>query len=747
MDPVSVLSIASAAGNLAFKCGTIVQTLHCLIERYRQAKLSILSVIQDCRTVELAWSRIERWAANNLDGLDDYEELGERLQMSIYAGQLFMAELEKDLASLKPTPKYSTLRRRTKILWNDALLREHQDRIQRQVCALTLLLEVIQLPSGSDRAEMLSIREPVFQSVEESVRSIVPTRLSHCSDDAASVHSIESCELGYAPLAFENDPFTSYVYKRNFRVTQLPVHQVQRKSTIRHAKASIETSVTYNNDMTAHSGTKQDVDIETDLSSTANGSVITRDSTEDIRHIQNRSSDESTNGPSSIYFDMNDTFDDDQWGLSEATNAEATSFTDVQLPVTDVPSHIAVMSFEAGPAELQLARVVLDIERKSISKNAKLAVDPAPTQGAATSEHDTSAMRVDSGDLLVRPGIYTSATSQSVELFSQMRQGDPSAAVVLVKDETWCNMLSRPVHTIACPDVALMLESLYNHERSLFGVVMQVLGLMRGSKFMVDLADGLLKSKTRISAAEDAMSLNGAAVQTCWTQSIRDDPTIAHAAAFRDLAASTGIVECVPTALQLACMAKKASVVEYLLSLGQPLVPLKWTVHPFILATKRRCKPILELFFELAKDSVSALIRDLALAMVVNQDCALSEDWLDANQNDNKRVGADVNIITLLLNNGASPNKKDQNGVSVLSMAIKAAYSQNPFSLQIVDILLRRGARCEQREQQLMAKGPPRVSELLVRHRRLINQQESRKAFWSSQSSQLPFSASTLSSR
>jgi hypothetical protein len=145
MDPVTILSIAAAAGSLAFKCGTIVQTLYALRDRFRQAELTILSVIQDCRTIELAWSQIQKWAANNLDVDDEHNKLAERLQLSIYSGQLFMAELEKDLASLENIPKHSTLRRRTKIVWNESMLRVHQDRIQRQTCALTLLLEVIQL--------------------------------------------------------------------------------------------------------------------------------------------------------------------------------------------------------------------------------------------------------------------------------------------------------------------------------------------------------------------------------------------------------------------------------------------------------------------------------------------------------------------------------------------------------------------------------------------------------------------------
>lgn len=144
MDPVSLLSIATAAGSLAFKCGAIVRTLHCLRDRYKQAELTILSVMEDCRTIELAWSRIEKWAAHSLD-VDEQYELAERLQLSIYSGQLFIAELEKELAALECTPKYSTLRRRTKIVWNESMLRVHQDRIQRQICSLTLLLELIQL--------------------------------------------------------------------------------------------------------------------------------------------------------------------------------------------------------------------------------------------------------------------------------------------------------------------------------------------------------------------------------------------------------------------------------------------------------------------------------------------------------------------------------------------------------------------------------------------------------------------------
>lgn len=145
MDPVSVFAIVSAAGNLAFKSGKVVQTLYELAEKYKQAEVTILSIIQECRTIELAWTRIERWAENGLDDYHDYEQLAERLQLSLYSGQLVMNELEKDLAALQTSPQFSKFRRKAKIVWNDRLLQDHQNRIRGQVCAMLLLLEVIQL--------------------------------------------------------------------------------------------------------------------------------------------------------------------------------------------------------------------------------------------------------------------------------------------------------------------------------------------------------------------------------------------------------------------------------------------------------------------------------------------------------------------------------------------------------------------------------------------------------------------------
>lgn len=53
----------------------------------------------------------------------------------------------------------------------------------------------------------------------------------------------------------------------------------------------------------------------------------------------------------------------------------------------------------------------------------------------------------------------------------------------------------------------------------------------------------------------------------------------------------------------------------------------------------------------------------------------------------------------------------------MLGIAIKAAYSSNPLSVQIVDMLLQNGADFGHEELRLMEKGPQELSPILERQR------------------------------
>ncbi|KAF2111029.1 hypothetical protein BDV96DRAFT_650631 [Lophiotrema nucula] len=221
MDPASVVGLVAACASLAKTTAGIAKSLNGLRETYKSAELSILSIAEECGTIELAWRQIQRWANANLAAIDDCESIAEQLQRSIYCGELVMAALEEELS--KATASTSRIARGLKMAWNDKSLAEHQMRIRGQVTSLQLLLQVISLPKREDRSEMLSVKQFVFKEIEESARSIVPSRLSsrfsYVSSDDASITTAKSVALKYKPFSFDNDLFTSFVYKRNYRVT------------------------------------------------------------------------------------------------------------------------------------------------------------------------------------------------------------------------------------------------------------------------------------------------------------------------------------------------------------------------------------------------------------------------------------------------------------------------------------------------------------------------------------------------
>ncbi|OAL07158.1 hypothetical protein IQ06DRAFT_299809 [Phaeosphaeriaceae sp. SRC1lsM3a] len=217
MDPASIIGLVAACASLTKQCASVVKSLHGLIETYKSAELIILSVVTECETIQFAWCRIESWAQEQLHHIDDFEDVGARLQKSIYCGELVMSALEEELLSI--TSRSGSVGRGVGITWNNSVLNEHQHRIRGQVAALQLLLQVLNLPRKEDRIEVLSVKESVFSESDESALSIVPSdrstrfsldgnRLSIISDDG---------DIQYIRFSFEDALFTSHVYKRNYR--------------------------------------------------------------------------------------------------------------------------------------------------------------------------------------------------------------------------------------------------------------------------------------------------------------------------------------------------------------------------------------------------------------------------------------------------------------------------------------------------------------------------------------------------
>jgi len=143
MDPASIISLVAACGSLAKHCAGVTKALHSLAETLKHAELALLSICEECSTIQFAWRKIEKWAIDNLHHVDDSEELGERLQRSVYCGELVMSALQEEILTVQSNTQ--SFQRGINLAWNKSVFIEHQTRLRGQVAALQLLLQVLSL--------------------------------------------------------------------------------------------------------------------------------------------------------------------------------------------------------------------------------------------------------------------------------------------------------------------------------------------------------------------------------------------------------------------------------------------------------------------------------------------------------------------------------------------------------------------------------------------------------------------------
>ena len=213
-DPISVISLVEWSIGLVLQCGTVAKTLSDMIAKFKHAEVAITSMIQEVETIQFAWNRIKEWSEEHAEAATD-SSFVQRLEKSLRCGALVLSALEQDLAD------NASFVLRSKMAWNERAFLDHQHRVRGQVQAMTLMLQVSQLSTSKAQTKLLDKKEKVLRASDESAYSIVPSRTSsHMSVSTRSrdsVSSIESKELVYYPLSFEDDLFTARVYKRNYR--------------------------------------------------------------------------------------------------------------------------------------------------------------------------------------------------------------------------------------------------------------------------------------------------------------------------------------------------------------------------------------------------------------------------------------------------------------------------------------------------------------------------------------------------
>jgi len=214
-DPLSIVSVIEGSLSLILQCGNVVKTLNDIAGKYKHAKLSILSMVQEVNTIELAWSRIRGWAQNHADNTSD-TELFERLDRSLECGTLVMSALQQDLSEY--TTAAMGFKLRSRAAWNEQALQDHPHRIRGQAIAMSLLLQVLELPIPKDRSGLLRTMASLLRTSDESAYSIAPSlassRMSMSKDGTSSCISNARSDMNFRRLTCEDDLIVAKVYKR-----------------------------------------------------------------------------------------------------------------------------------------------------------------------------------------------------------------------------------------------------------------------------------------------------------------------------------------------------------------------------------------------------------------------------------------------------------------------------------------------------------------------------------------------------
>lgn len=148
MDPTSILGLISTAGTIASTITGTIKDLSDLRATYIDSNVRIRLLIKELSTIKSSLTQINDWA-HFLDETQNQVELKEALQVALDGVELAMGALAEEVRSLvqDTSPRSQVelgFRAKTKYAWNEANMKEHENRLRAQVSALQLLLQAAQ---------------------------------------------------------------------------------------------------------------------------------------------------------------------------------------------------------------------------------------------------------------------------------------------------------------------------------------------------------------------------------------------------------------------------------------------------------------------------------------------------------------------------------------------------------------------------------------------------------------------------
>jgi ankyrin repeat protein len=164
MDPLSIIGGFAATAQIAGGIVQMIKNLNDARGRFNAADTTIKLLVAELLAVKAAVSQIEDWAKYNSAESVMPSELVEAFKVSFEACHLAMEILAEEVAALVSRNPFLT---KAKVAWNEALMREHADRLRSQVSALQLLVHALQCHNSRQQKDLLE--RPTSRSIIQQV--------------------------------------------------------------------------------------------------------------------------------------------------------------------------------------------------------------------------------------------------------------------------------------------------------------------------------------------------------------------------------------------------------------------------------------------------------------------------------------------------------------------------------------------------------------------------------------------------
>lgn len=211
MDPMSVLALVNTCVSITIRIGTITKQLWTLKEKYKHVERKVVLFESQLAALSATATGLSEW----LGGPVTYDEpIRKELKRSLESCDTVVQVIMEYLAKAQAQSNKMTLWNKTRFLRDEGTILEYEGMLRGQVQALSLLLQILTLPSQTEQKDQIHSFETtsILNQARDRSSSLLWLR---DSESAKTITSIETENMETLDMTFDFDELivTSKVYR------------------------------------------------------------------------------------------------------------------------------------------------------------------------------------------------------------------------------------------------------------------------------------------------------------------------------------------------------------------------------------------------------------------------------------------------------------------------------------------------------------------------------------------------------